>query len=154
MGRYLQLGMIFYVLGTIPGIVLWSFLTEEAVLWFGFDEQTAQMAQQYAYPFLIMTLIQGLDSNLLEYFNVTDHEKYCTIYYVTSFAAGTLALFFIVVLGWKDLVLVGIVQTFVSFVFMAGNFTFGKYMGWLDDCWEGLVSTLSLRVRSVCQLKS
>ena len=48
--------------------------------------------------------------------------------------------------GYTDLVFIGIVQAFVAFLMMIANFAYVIYRGWLDDYWEGLVLTLSLRV--------
>ena len=148
MGRYLQLGILFYFLGSIPGILLWSFLTERAVLWFGFDLETAQLAQLYAYPCLAASIIWGLDNFFLEYYNVVGHEKYCTVYEIARPAANALAVLIIAVLGYDDLVVIGVVQAFLSLLFLAWNFSLGKYLGWFENCWEGLARSLAFRVRT------
>ena len=63
------MGMMLYLIGCLPGIVMWSILTEKAVLWFGFDSETAILAQKYAYPYLVFELFWGLDDCFVEFWN-------------------------------------------------------------------------------------
>jgi Na+-driven multidrug efflux pump len=145
-GRYLQLGIIFFLLGTIPGMLIWSFLTERAVLWFGFDQETADIGQAYAYPFFAISIFDGLDGCLHEFLDIMDHEKYSTVVQILHFAFQTLALIVLATAGYNDLVAIGIVQAFVALIMTIANFSYVIYKGWLDDYWEGLVLTFSLRV--------
>jgi hypothetical protein len=145
-GRYLQLGIIFFLLGTIPGMLIWSFLTERAVLWFGFDQETADIGQAYAYPFLAGSIFSGLDGCLHEFLDIMDHEKYSTVVQILHFAFQTVAVVVMATAGYTDLVFIGIVQAFIGFLMMIANFSNVIYRGYLDDYWEGLVLTNSLRV--------
>ena len=141
------MGLGFYFVGCIPGFIMWSLLTEKAVIWFGFDTETAILAQKYAYPYLILNCLDGLDSSFSAYYNVIGHEKYGTIYGIVRPAANSAAIILMALLGF-DLIVVGVVQAFVGFVFLAGNFSVGVSLGWLDDCWEGLAQSISIRVRT------
>jgi hypothetical protein len=145
-GRYLQLGIIFYTLAAIPGVIIWSIWAEEAILWLGFDEETARLGQGYAYPLLAVVIFGGVDACLHEFLAIMDHEKYSTIVQILHFASETLAVVVMAAAGWKDLVVIGIVQAFMGFLMMIANFSIVAYKGWLDEYWEGLALTLSLRV--------
>lgn len=57
------------------------------------------------------------------------HEKYCTIYEVVRPAARSFSILLMALLGSDDLVVVGVLQAFIAFIFIAGNFAIGKYMG-------------------------
>lgn len=148
-GRYLQLGMLFYIILSIPSLVIWSILTEKTIVWFGFDPETAEIGQGYAFPFLAMAFFDGVSDCLHQFLDITDHEKYSTVVGILSYALQTIALVVMAVLGYTDLVFIGIVQAFVSFLMMVFNFSWAIYMGWLDDYWEGLVLTSGLRVSFV-----
>ena len=152
-GRYLQLAIIFYIIGSIPGIAIWSFLTESAVIWFGFDQETASMAQNYAYPFLATVVFEGIDSCMHEFLDITGHEKYSTFVEILHFAFQAAAVIVMAAVGYKDLVLIGIVQCFIAFLVAVANFALVLYMGWLDNYWEGLVLTFSLRVSLFYELR-
>lgn len=147
-GRYLQLSMLLFTFLSLPAIVVWCFYTYEAVLWFGFDEETATISQNFAYPFLVIMFLGGLDHPVHEFLDVTGHEKYSTVVNILYYAAQTLSIFVVVSFGVTDLVYIGIVQAFLGLIMSVSNLAYVLYRGWLDDYWEGFVKTLSLRVRN------
>jgi Na+-driven multidrug efflux pump len=145
-GRYLQLGTMLYIIGSIPSLILWSFLTEEAVLWFGFDEETARIGQSYAYPVLATLFFEGIDDSLHEFLDVMDHEKYSTVMQIIKYVTEAVAVIVMATTGQADLALIGVVLAFIAFIMMVVNFAYVLYKGWLDDYWEGLALTFSLTV--------
>jgi Na+-driven multidrug efflux pump len=146
-GRYMQIGIIFYILGSLPGVLIWSFLTDETVLWFGFDEETASLAQGYAFPYLAIELFSGIDGCLHEFLDITDHEKYSTVVQILHFALQTIAVIVLATAGGtKDLMLIGTAQAYIGLMMMVANYAIVLYNGWLDDYWGGLALTLSLKV--------
>ena len=147
-GQYLQMSIVLYTLFSLPSLVIWAFCTDEAVLWFGFDEDTAKYAQRFVYPYMIGYLFGGLDSCLFEFLDVMGHEKYATVVYFIYTGSATLILVLMLIVGeGNDLVSVGIAQSgWGAFLSMA-NFGFIVYKGWLDDYWEGLVMTNSFKDR-------
>ena len=145
-GQYWQLAVGFYALGAIPIIVLWSFLAEPAILWFGFDEETARIGQGYAYSYTVMELIGGIDDCLHIYLDCFDHEYYSTFFSVFHGLAHVLVVIVVPAMGYKDLVVIGVVQVFLSLFMAIGNFCYTTYRGWLDDAWEGLFKTNAFKV--------
>eukprot|EP00980_Cylindrotheca_fusiformis_P019009 scaffold6374_cov121-Cylindrotheca_fusiformis.AAC.10 len=143
-GRYMQLGFIFYTLASIPGIIIWSIYTEDAVQWFGFDEETAKLAQGYAYPLLAMCLFEGAGEVLDAYLEFMDHEKFVMVMTILAAVAESLVVIIMAVAGWKDLVFVGVVQAMVSFLIMISIICYVLYKGWLDDVWDGIALTWGL----------
>ncbi|KAL3909626.1 MAG: hypothetical protein SGILL_008014, partial [Bacillariaceae sp.] len=146
-GRYLQIGLFFYTIMTIPGVFIWALLTEETVLWFGFDEETASMSQDYAYTLLIYMFVQGLFDCFSEFLNTLDHEKYATCFTIASAVVETVAIVVIAVLGVTDLVVVGLVQVAVGILVMIINLLIMFYKGWMDNYWQGLFQTNGLKDR-------
>jgi Na+-driven multidrug efflux pump len=145
-GRYLQLGTILFIIGSVPSLILWAFLTEEAVLWFGFDEEAARIGQSYAYPYLATLIFEGIDDCLHEFLDVMDHEKYSTVVQIIKYVAEAMSVVVMATTGQVDLALIGVVQAFIAFIMTVVNFAFVLYKGWLDDHWEGLALTFSLTV--------
>lgn len=148
-GRYLQLAMIMYTITSIPAVFLWIFYTDEVVLWFGFDEETAVVSQRFAYSFLVNVFLSGLDHGIHEFLNVTGHEKYSTVVQILYFATQTVSIIISVSVGIKDLLYVGLVQAFLGVMMSIANFAFVLYRGWMDKYWEGFATTLSLRVSKI-----
>lgn len=145
-GRYLQLAMILYTITSIPSVILWSLCTYNAVLWFGFDEETATISQQFAYPFMLHVFLSGMDHAIHEFLNVTGHEKYSTVVRILYHGTQTVSVVVVVTLGVKDLYIVGLVSASLGLLMSISNFAFVVYCGWMNQYWEGLAQTLSLRV--------
>jgi hypothetical protein len=145
-GQYMQLAMVFYALGAIPVIILWSLVTEEAVLWFGFDQETARIGQGYAYSYTVIELIRGVGYCLHSFLDFSDHEYYSTVVQVSDIVGQLVVVIVLPVSGCKDLVLIGIAQVAVTLFMTVGNFVYVTYRGWLDDVWEGLVKTNAFKV--------
>jgi MATE family multidrug resistance protein len=144
-GRYMQIGLIFYTIGTIPSIILWSWMMEPAVLWLGFDLETAQIAQGYAYPLVTMGFIGGAGEVLDAFLEFMDHETYAMFMEIFAVGIDLVVIIIMVTSGVKDLVLIGIVQVLVGFLLMILSITIVLCNGWLDDVWEGLALSFGLK---------
>jgi Na+-driven multidrug efflux pump len=144
-GRYLQLGLIFYSIMAIPGIVLWVFIIDKAILCFGFDEETAVIGKEYAYTLLVYLFVQGVVECFTEFLNKLDHERYATIFTIIFSGIESGVIILLVVLGVKDIVVVGLAQVAVSCLACLVNLGVIAYKGWLDDYWEGFFRTNGLK---------
>jgi Na+-driven multidrug efflux pump len=145
-GRYAQLGLIFGTIGSIPGLVIWTFFTKDAVLWFGFDEETANIAQEFAYPFLAATFFHATGEVLDNILEIKGHERFSMWVELGRATIGTLAVFAMAMFGLKDMFLIGIVQAVLDLFLTILTVTYVLYKGWLDDFWEGLAQTSGLKV--------
>jgi len=140
-GRYMQLGLIFYTLLCIPSIIIWSLYTEPVVRWFGFDEETAQLAQAYAYPMLASGIFEGAGEVLDSFLEFMDHEKFAMTMTLLGEVVEVGIFIVMASMGTKDLVLIGIIQALASFLMMISIISVVLYWGWLDDYWEGIALT-------------
>jgi hypothetical protein len=145
-GQYWQLCTGFYTLGAFPIIILWSFLAEPAVLWFGFDEETARIGQGFAYSFTIFEWVGGFQDPLHTYLDCFDHEYYSTVVVVLESLVHVAMVVVVPAAGYKDLVVIGFVQLGVSVIISACTFAHVTHKGWLDDIWEGLFHTNAFKV--------
>lgn len=145
-GRYLQIGIIFTILFDIPGFVLWSYYMYDAVLWFGFDEETATIAQNYTYSVLVAYLVEDIDECFREFLDVIDREKYNTIYSVVSDSVATGVVAAMAYSGVSNMVVIGMAQSNANLFFLLVNVIIIVRKGWLDDYTDGLVSSFGLKV--------
>jgi Na+-driven multidrug efflux pump len=150
MGRYLQIGIIFNILFHIPGYVVWWFYTYDTIIWFGFDEATAVISQNYVYSIMLALLAQNIEMCFLEFFDVIDREKYVTTYSVVTNILSTGIIVGLVFYGVTDMVELGLAQTAINFLLLFTNIIFIVCKGWLDDYTEGLVKSFGLKVRENC----
>jgi hypothetical protein len=58
-GTYLQLSIIFYVIGFLPLLFFWSFCTKDILLYLGNDLSFAELGQQFAIPYTFSVLVEG-----------------------------------------------------------------------------------------------
>ena len=137
----MQLGLSFYSICNIPGFIIWSFYTEAAVKWLGFDAETARIAQGYAYPLLAMGFFEGAGEVLGVFLEFMDHEKFAMCMDILANAIESILIVIMALMGIKDLVLIGIIQALASFLVMITIISVVLYWGWLDDYWEGMVLT-------------
>ena len=145
-GRYLQIGIIFYIVFQLPGLILWSFYMHNTILWFGLDEEVAAIAQNYTYSILLYGVVEGVNECLLEFLDVVDHEKYSTIFSVISACIHAGTLIAIAASGISNMVAIGLVQTLVELILLFANIIIVVNQGWLDDYWDGLLKTIGLKV--------
>ena len=145
-GRYLQIGIIFSLIFQLPGLVLWCFYAHDAVIWFGFDEETAVIAQHYTYSILIAAVVEDMDEILAEFLDVIDREKYVTVFSAISEVFAIIVLVGLAYSGVTNMVVFGLAETALELLTMFINIIYIVNKGWLDDYSEGLVKTLGFKV--------
>jgi MatE len=91
-GQYLQLSMIFYLVGGIPQVLLWSHFAEPAILWLGFDAETARMGHLYALPYNLYKIALGVQQCFNEFLLFTDHEGFSVASQTIQFVVQTMVV--------------------------------------------------------------
>ncbi len=146
-GRYMQLGMFFYLLTAIPSAIFWSFFVDDAVRWYQFDDATANAALYYFWATLPMYVTYGIDAVLYEFLNTMGHEKYASWFTVISEPLYTAVFVALLHLGFTDLYYIGLLETTSSIIALVINVGLILRNGWLEPFWEGLVQTNGLKDR-------
>jgi len=144
-GRYLQIGIVFTILSQIPGSLLWSFYMYDTVIWFGFNERTALIAQNYTYSILIMKLANDVNECFFSFFDVMDREIFVTVYKLISECTSTGVIVAMAYFGVPNMVAIGLTQSLVELTLLFVNIIIVVNNGWLDDYSEGLVKTFGLK---------
>lgn len=152
-GTYLQIGIIFYAVFQIPGFILWSSCMYNTVIWFGFDEETATITQNYTYSILLYTMVEGINECFLTFFDVADHEKYAMIFSVIRAFILAGSLIAMALSGVTDMVAIGLAQSLIETTLMFVNIIFVVNQGWLDDYWEGFVKTSGFKVNPATRVR-
>jgi hypothetical protein len=150
-GQYLQLSIIFYTLGGIPVVVMWSIWAESVITWLGFDTETARIGRLYAIPFNIKAILLGINLCLNEFLLFTHHETYSTISQTIQFVTQLIPIVVIATLTttkspFRDLTTLGYIQLCVALLYLTCNWIFVLYQGWLNEYWEGLCHSWAMKV--------
>jgi len=140
-GRYLQLVIVIYNIMQIPAAIIWGFWTYDAIIWFGYDEETAEIGQMYAYTQIIYMAVEAVEDCLYEWLEVVGHAKYAAIYSISAKFVEKGAFVALLAFGVTDLFTIGLASASVGTVVVLVNLTIIISMGWLDPYWTGLVQT-------------
>jgi hypothetical protein len=63
-GRYLQLSLILFVIGSLPVIIMWSCYMDRLLIFFGFDEDIAEIGRLFVIPYSVAELFAGISIGL------------------------------------------------------------------------------------------
>ena len=148
-GQYFQISTVLNFVTSIPMILVWAYLAEPATLWLGFDEETGQLARQYALPYTTLQVVMAFDDVMDEFLNFTDHEYYNLVSNAWYYIQDGLTLMFVVgYLEFTSLQSIGYAQILMSTIFVVGNYSLVIfYMGWFDEYWEGYAKSFAFKVR-------
>jgi MatE len=136
-GRYLQLVIVIYNVMQIPAAIIWGLYTYDAIIWFGYDEETAEIGQMYSYTVIIYMAVEAVEDCLWEWLEVVGHAKYAAIYSITAKFVEKGAFIALLAFGVTDLFTVGLAASAVGTVVVIVNITIIISMGWLDPYWTG-----------------
>eukprot|EP00536_Pseudo-nitzschia_multiseries_P007545 jgi/Psemu1/240318/estExt_Genewise1.C_1780065 len=144
-GGYLQLSVMFYVMGMVPLVVFWSCFTEDLLLFLNQDPAIAEEGQRYAIAYVISILLGGIITAFQSTLDVVGFEIQSTICSVIGHVAELLTIAAVLccdsVFPEMTLGELGWVYVIVNVCYLAGILVAIYRYGWLEDYYEGLFSS-------------
>ena len=147
-GQYVQISAIIYTLCLIPNIVFWLFLLDDAIRWFGFDTEVAEIGYQYGIVVLFHEWLVGMGYAYHSLLDVIDLEDWSTIIGALEELTGVIVTLVVVITRETTLQEIGLIDLGVSLIFFVFNCWYTVYKGWMNDYLEGMVGTCALSVSS------
>jgi multidrug resistance protein, MATE family len=143
-GQYVQMAILLYVLFSLPFMFLWWSHTDTVVLWLGFDEESAIIAQEFARVYVFSILVQGVSNTVHALLDVIELENYSTVVgisqeIVTFVTILQVALFFEP--GLSDIALI---HLGIGLLFLGLNIVFIGIKGWFKPYLSGILGSFSL----------
>lgn len=151
-GKYVQLAVIFYTVSYMPFAVMWAFFMDDAVRWFGFDEETVEIAQQYTYILLADYLLEGLSEAVHAIFDVGGMENFGTVISAVEELLAFLVVLIWALVGSPSLLTVGFVQLGMGLLFFAITIAIVWWKGWFRKYSGGMIGSLSLTDKKAIQM--
>ena len=147
-GAYVQIVTVLYTACFIPFMILWAVYVDSALRWFGFDEETVQIGQQYCYILIVDLLFDGLGEAIHGLLDVCGLEQFSTLIGATEEIIASLVLLLVALYGnpGPGLVTVGLIQFGLGIVFLALNIFVIHWKGWFKPYRRGLIEVFALRV--------
>ena len=149
-GKYVQLAVSIYQLLYIPQIFLWWFNTDDLLIWFGFDEETAEMALSYAKIHVFQRFFESFRHAVIYLLEVYGYAKFVAITGVLQGALQFGAIFaFLMVdrvpyFGAPDLQLIAIIELGLDLIIFNAELQYVNYKGWLLESMSGIFGPLVL----------
>jgi hypothetical protein len=144
-GSYLQLSVLFYVVGMIPIIVFWSCYTEDTLLFLGLEPDMAEEGQMFARAYVLTILVDGIHTAFQNTLDVLGFQVESTIMSFVGEVFTTSTI--VVVMCYQTLIPnvsltgMGWVYVFVDLCYLATILALIYFNGWLEQSYKGLFSS-------------
>lgn len=146
-GKYVQIVTLLYTAFFIPFMFMWAVYIDAVLRWFGFDEETVQIGQQYCYILIVDLLFDGLGEAVHGLLDVGGLEQFSTLIGATEEISAFVVLLLVAMYGnVSGLVAVGLIQFGLGVVFLVLNISIIYWKGWFKPYRQGMIGTFALRV--------
>jgi len=144
-GQYVQLCTFLYIIAQIPCMIIWSFKVKDVmILLFDFNEEIAEMGQQYARVAVFDHLIDGLSTGYHTLLEVIECETFSAsidlLYSFTSVAGVAIML----IMYDGDLLDTAYVEVGISIFFLILTVIITMLKGWMKPFNEGMFKTFAI----------
>jgi len=143
-GEYLQMAMILYTVFSVPFMLFWWFKIEDCVLWFGFDNETASIGQEFGRVLIFSQLVAGIAEVLHGLLDVIGLENYSTIISISEDILNFLLVLLACLFTAPELYQIGLIHFGMGVFFLTLNVWIIHYKGWFSPYLEGLTGSFSL----------
>lgn len=145
-GQYVQIATFMYILASIPAAIFWSFFVYDIILWFGFDDRVADMAQSYTRVNLVAMMIEGVAETFAEFLDVTGFEVYSAVFSIVSAIIETaIYVMAFMCIENMNLVIAAYINLALTIFFSALFILIPLYKGWIDEYIQGIFCNIAFR---------
>lgn len=145
-GQYVQMTVIISTALYIPIFIFWYFMIKPTMSWFGLDQETVDVGQDFAILLLLSSLIHGLDESVHALLDCIGCENYSTSFASLTEVFVTVGVYLEARKETATLQGLGYVYVGVHGVALVLNVILVLWNGWIDPYLEGIIGTFSLRV--------
>lgn len=143
-GQYVQMALLLYLIFSVPFMFLWFFKTEDALLWLGFEEGTAEIGRDFARVYIFAVLVEGISETLHGLLDVIELENYSTVMGIAEDVLAFVLVLLAVVFGSPELYQIGLIHLFIGLFFLVLNVLVISWRGWFKPYLPGMLYSFSL----------
>jgi len=144
-GSYLQLSILFYVIGMIPIMIFWSYYTEDILLFLKIEPSMAEEGQRFARAYVLNILLSGTSSGFQYTLDVVGFQVESTVVTFVGEVFTTLSIVLVMcnhtMFPNMSLAGMGWAYVFVDLCYLIGILTAIYLNGWLEEYYEGFFSS-------------
>jgi hypothetical protein len=145
-GQYVQLSIVFSILFSGVNIAFWMIFAGDVLEWFGFDQETVSIGQDFANLLVLRDLIRGVSLNIHSFLCVIGRDVYSTVMTTLEEVATTVAIVLAILIWESSLETVGIIYIISAYSILILNLVCIKGEGWFYEFRDGLVKPSALLV--------
>jgi multidrug resistance protein, MATE family len=143
-GQYVQMAILLYILFSLPFMYLWWSHTDTVVLWLGFDEESANMGQEFARIYIFAILVQGVSDTLHSLLDVIELENYSTVVGISKEIVTFVSILQVALFFQPSLYDIGLIHFGLGLLFLFINIVFIGIKGWFKPYLSGMLGSFSL----------
>lgn len=148
-GQYIQQCVFLYTFASIPFGILWWFKMYDAIIWFGFPDNIAQMGQDMTKIALFADFVDVVHEIYHGLLEVTDHEGFSAIMGIVEGCVTTLIVGFLFFYYDLDLVDLQWINIFLGIFFFIITIIISLCKGWVKEYLPGMVGNFAMKVRRI-----
>jgi hypothetical protein len=145
-GQYVQLSIVFSILISGVNIAFWVIFAGDVLVWFGFDQETVSIGQEFATLLVLRDLIRAVALNVHSFLYVIGLDVYSTVMTTLEEVVTTVAVVLAILIWESTLETVGIIYIISAYSILILNLVIIKGEGWFYEFREGLVRPSAMLV--------
>jgi Na+-driven multidrug efflux pump len=148
-GQYVQLSIVFSILFSGVNIAVWMLFAGDVLEWFGFDQETVSIGEDFATLLVLRDLIRGVAWSVHSFLYVIGLDVYSTVMTTLEEVVTTVAVVLAILLWGSTLETVGIIYIISAYSILILNLVVIKGEGWFHEFRDGLVRPSALLVSNL-----
>ena len=144
--QYVQIGVMMFIMVSAPLLLMWCFLMDNALLWFGLSPEIAELGLQFTRVSAIDYLLSGISESVIGLLEITDHEAWVAIVSLVFGVIDILAVALLVTMWEAQLTSVAWLHFAVGVLYSAFSLIVATRKGWYRQFYKGLFGSFAFKV--------
>ena len=143
-GQYVQISLLFYVIVSIPFLLMWAYVMGDTLRILGFNEDIQTIGAEYTRVVIFNYLIDGVAEAFGALLDITGHEYFGLFLDIVHNVVNLGAVLALVILvPDARLVTVGFIQLVIGAAFLVIMLSWAIFKGWYSAFWGGMLGSFA-----------
>ena len=143
-GQYVQISLLFYVIVSIPFLLMWAYVMGDTLRILGFNEDIQTIGAEYTRVVIFNYLIDGVAEAFGALLDITGHEYFGLFLDIVHNIVNLGAVLALVILVPDTrLVTVGFIQLVIGASFLVIMLSWAIFKGWYSAFWGGMLGSFA-----------
>jgi Na+-driven multidrug efflux pump len=145
-GQYVQIGILVFLIASIPILAVWCLFIDRAILWFGLSPHVAKIGLEWTRIAALHYIVAGISESVVGLLEISDHEAWVAIVDLV-FGLLDAAAVALTVTTWKvtlsTVAWIHLAAEVLCFIFIIVAAT---SKGWYRQFYQGLIGSCAFKV--------